>query len=168
LSNQANKENQTQASNLVDIYTKLSKTARAKGYSDDGAEDRVQEACVRLLEAQQGSVIANTEGYFRRVLRNLKIDGLRHRLRLATVPIDDLLVDSQPGPDRTAQARRELAAVAKALEALPPRCRYAFELHRFEELSYVEIAQRMGISNSMVEKHIAKAMLRLATALDKL
>jgi RNA polymerase sigma-70 factor (ECF subfamily) len=65
-----------------------------------------------------------------------------------------------------AQARQELARVAKALEGLPPRCRAAFELHRFGNLSYAQIAHRMGISISMVEKHVAEALLRLADALD--
>jgi RNA polymerase sigma-70 factor (ECF subfamily) len=162
-----NNQDEILASDFIDVYTRLLATARAMGYSDSAAEDRVQDACIRLLEAQQRDVIGNKEHYFRRILRNLKIDGLRRQSRSATVPVDDLLIDPRPSPDRAAQARQELAVVAKALEALPPRCRYAFKLHRFGNLSYADIAQRMGISNSMVEKHIAEAIFRLATALDK-
>jgi len=167
LNNQANKKNEAEASYFGDIYSRLLKSARAMGHTDVTAEDRVQDACVRLLEVQQINVIANKEGYFRRILRNLKIDGLRCQARSATLPVDDLLVDPQPGPDRVAQAGQELAVVAKALEALPLRCRCAFEMHRFRDLNHAEIAQRMNISNSMVEKHIAEAITRLATALGE-
>lgn len=150
-------------SDFIDLYARLLTIARSVGHRDSAAEDRVQEACLRLLEAGQATPIRNRESYFKRILRNLRIDGARRAARDAI--LDDDLVDPQPGPDRAAQARRDLALVAKTLETLPPRCRNAFELHRFGNLSYAEIAQRMGISISMVEKHIAEAVLRLATAL---
>lgn len=116
-----------------------------------------------MLEAGKATPIRDQENYFKRILRNLRIDGARRASRDAV--LDEDMADPQPGPDRAAQARLELAKAAKTIETLPPRCRTAFELHRFGNLSYAEIAQRMGISISMVEKHIAEAVLRLATAL---
>ncbi len=150
-------------SDFIDVYARLLTTARSVGHRDSAAEDRVQEACLRTLEAATATPIRNRENYLKRILRNLRIDGARRAARDAI--LDEQLVDPQPGPDRAAQARLELAVVAKTLQTLPPRCRTAFELHRFGNLSYAEIAQRMGISISMVEKHIAEAVLRLTTAL---
>ena len=157
-------QDETENSDFIDIYARLLNIARSIGHRDSAAEDRVQDACLRMLEAGKAGPIRNEENYFKRVLRNLRIDGARRAARHASLPIDDTLADPQPGPDRAAQARQELVVVAKAIEALPPRCRHAFELHRFGNLSYAEIAQRMGISISMVEKHIAEAVLRLAGA----
>ena len=151
---------------FIDVYSRLLTAARAASRSDSAAEDRLQEACLRLLEADRTQGIRAKENYFRRILRNLKLDGLRQQARVKAVPIDDLLVDPQPGPEHVAAGRQELQSVAKALEALPPRCRAAFKLHRFDNLSYAEIANRMGISISMVEKHIAHAVLRLAAAIE--
>ena len=41
---------------------------------------------------------------------------------------------------------------------MPERTRDIFVLHRFENISYGEIAMRMNISVSAVEKHIMKAL----------
>jgi len=49
--------------------------------------------------------------------------------------------------------------VKEVLAELSPRRREALMLHRFEGLSQAQIAERMGVSISMVEKHIAFALL---------
>lgn len=48
-----------------------------------------------------------------------------------------------------------------ALDALPPQCREVFVLSRFEQLSYREIANTLGISQKTVENQIGKALARL-------
>lgn len=48
-----------------------------------------------------------------------------------------------------------------ALDALPPRARTVVILRRFENLTYPQIARRMGISVSAVEKHMVRAMAAL-------
>lgn len=57
------------------------------------------------------------------------------------------------------EQQQRLSHLAAALAELPPRRREAFVLHKFDGLSQVEVAERMGISLSMVEKHIASALL---------
>ena len=54
----------------------------------------------------------------------------------------------------------------QALRRLPEKCRTVFQLSRFEELKYQEIADELGISLKTVEAHMAKALrlLRLGLA----
>ncbi|MNO07493.1 putative RNA polymerase sigma factor FecI [compost metagenome] len=48
--------------------------------------------------------------------------------------------------------------VERALDELPAICRDAFLLRKLEGMTHPEIAERLGISKGMVEKHIVNAM----------
>lgn len=48
--------------------------------------------------------------------------------------------------------------IAHSLQKLPRRRREAFMLHRFDGLSYADIAQRMRIPKAQVEQHVRIAM----------
>ena len=52
-----------------------------------------------------------------------------------------------------------IRAYVAAIEALPPRCREAFILHVFDDMPHAEIARAMGVSCSMIEKHIVRGMV---------
>lgn len=61
-------------------------------------------------------------------------------------------------PERVLMGKEAVAQVRARLAAMPERTRDVFVLHRFEEMSYAEIARSLGISVSAVEKHIMKAL----------
>jgi len=159
------------AAGLVNAYAEMARRARRAGgpLAADG-EDLLQDACVRVLGSEdRAASIEKPTGYLSRVVRNLTIDRGRARQRQAAFraesPISDAIPGESPDPERQVAARERLGIVLEAVRQLPPRCREAFELHRFEGQSYAIIARRMGISPSMVEKHIAEAMMRLRRAL---
>lgn len=57
--------------------------------------------------------------------------------------------------------------VDKVLDSLPERCREVFILSRFKKMKNREIAEHLGISVSMVEKHIRKALNAFTEALNE-
>jgi outer membrane receptor for ferric coprogen and ferric-rhodotorulic acid len=61
-------------------------------------------------------------------------------------------------PEVATSSRQGVMALVEAINGLPPRCRMAFMLNRFDGLSYAEVAARMGISIKMVEQHIKNAL----------
>jgi RNA polymerase sigma-70 factor (ECF subfamily) len=61
--------------------------------------------------------------------------------------------------------QEEVERLMAALKTLPDGARRVFEMHKIEGLSHVEIAARLHISKSGVEKHMAVAMKHLRRAL---
>lgn len=133
------------------------------------AEDIAQDACVHVLRLASPQAVQEPTRYLARIVRNLSIDRSRRWKR--EVALFDSSADTELAgrdgldPERITSGEQALTRALAVIDELPPRCREAFELHRFEGLNYIGIAHRMGISASMVEKHIAEAMLRLTRAL---
>ena len=67
-------------------------------------------------------------------------------------------VDDAPSPETVAAGRQRLAKLVEALDCLPAKTRTVFRLHKFDGLSHAEVAQRLGISRSSVEKHMIDAL----------
>src|SRR3546814_10383284 len=61
----------------------------------------------------------------------------------------------------------ELARLHEILQTLPPKCREAFELKKFQDFSQRRIAEHMGIAESTVEKHLAKALRLVSEAMKQ-
>ena len=62
---------------------------------------------------------------------------------------------------------QRFARLQTALGELPEDCRTVFLLHGVEELSYAQIAARLGMSKSMVGKHLAKALLHCSKRVEE-
>lgn len=129
------------------------------------AEDVVQQAFVKLMAAAGHGDLANCPAYLTRTARNLALNHLRDASRRAEVGLPDgeleAIADGRPSPETEAIYRCELRRVLAAVAALPRRRREAFVLHKFEGLSYDEIAARQGISRNTVISQIVSALVDL-------
>lgn len=81
-------------------------------------------------------------------------------------PLDQALdvLDSAPGPEEIAVAAERAAAVAQAVADLPPDYREALVLRIFQELSYAQVAETLGIGEGLARwrVHQARSWLRKA------
>jgi len=80
---------------------------------------------------------------------------------IASVPDFDYLevVSEDPSPERQAIDRDELHRLAQMIARLPGKIRDVFTLRRVHGLSQREVAHRLGLSESTVEKHMARGFL---------
>lgn len=139
---------------LVSRYT--------RGRSD--AEDLLHSAYIRLEQYRVDHLVENPSAFLVRTAANLAIDMHRHERfwEPGDEKRDGERPDDAPLQDEVIAARARLKRVEEGLAALPPRTREIFLMHRLRGLKYREIAAHYGISQSAVEKHIAKAALFLA------
>lgn len=125
------------------------------------AEDMVQDVFL-AMSTRQGEPVDNIEGYLFRIATNLVT---KRQGREATRSSFEALLETSEGfsPERILMSKQEAAQVLAAIRSLPPRTREAFIFHRFDEMTYPEIARRLGISVSAVKQLIARAIRHVTT-----
>jgi RNA polymerase sigma factor (sigma-70 family) len=135
---------------------------RARGHPD--AEDLLHSAWIRLERYRAHQTVENLAGFLVRTAVNIGIDRQRHDRILQLEPDDRAaeVASEAPLQDEVIVVRARLERVKEGLAKLTPRTREVFLMHRIDGMKYREIAQTLGISQSAVEKHIARAALFLA------
>lgn len=136
----------------------------AKRTGSGAAEDLLHSAYVRLEQYRAVHPVTNPAAFLVRTAVNIGIDDYRHDRRIygevrAPVPERE---DSAPKADEVVAAKELLSRVTSGINRLPDRTREIFLMHRIDKLEYSEIARRLGISESAIEKQMAKAMVLLA------
>ena len=151
-----------------DHARRLTRRLRGRLSSAEEANDLVHDAFARLLGTRSLERLRQPEAFLNRIVRNLLIDRSR---RLAARPLHAPIGDAGDVPVRAEQSdaievdemRRRYREI---VDSLPRRMREVFVLHRVDELSYKEIADRLGISVRTVEWHVAEAIVRISRGLD--
>jgi RNA polymerase sigma-70 factor (ECF subfamily) len=137
--------------------------------SSEDAHDVVQDAFARLLGSGAREGLRQPEAFLNRIVRNLLIDRSRRIAnRVAHVPID---AANEPETRATQEDAIQLDQMRiryrAAVDALPPRTREVFLLHRMEGLGYKDIATQLGISIRTVEWHVGEALVRIGKELGQ-
>jgi RNA polymerase sigma factor (sigma-70 family) len=136
--------------------------------SGQDAQDILQEAYVRLLTLDCPDSVRNAKAFLWTVAKNLAMDRVRsqrarNEANRALAAENELYVASS---ERVCIGRERLATLNRALQELPPKCRTAYALYRFNNLRAEEIARLMGIHVRGVNRYIACALVHLQAAVD--
>jgi RNA polymerase sigma-70 factor (ECF subfamily) len=125
------------------------------------ADEMVQNVFYKLWERTENlSISGSVAAYLYRAVNNESLNYLKH---LKVRSQHQLYVSHRS--NETAQnasgkiEMKELEGrLQKAMNELPEQCRTIFQLSRFEELRYREIADRLEISVKTVENQMGKAL----------
>lgn len=155
-------------SRLVEAYQRpvYNLTYRMLGNAQE-AEDAAQETFLRAFSRlKQYKSEHKFSTWILSIANNHCIDRLRKR-RATFVSIDDNpvlqnLEDDGPRPDRSALRREHSREIQTLLDELDPDYRTPLILRHWEELSYDEIAETMGISVSAVKSRLFRARQKMA------
>jgi RNA polymerase sigma factor (sigma-70 family) len=134
------------------------------------AQDVAHDAYLKVYPLMEKQEAEKPEALLYTTARRLAFNRLKRR-RIAPFapepPLDDLNASPQPGVVQQVMARQELQQLEAAIAQLPEGCRAVLLLRKIELLSHQEIADRLGIAVSTVEKQHARALRLLRTALTQ-
>jgi len=126
------------------------------------AEEIVQNIFLKLWEKKEEITIKeNISVYLYRAVHNESLNYLRHRKVRSAYQSYAMRQHKQTEQEKPAEkvVMKELEKKLEiALQELPEQCRTIFQLSRFEDLKYREIADRLGLSVKTIENQMGKAL----------
>jgi RNA polymerase sigma factor (sigma-70 family) len=126
-------------------------------------EDVAQQAFFKLGELEGADRLESPRAFVFRVAINLMLDERRSLARAsrtldASAPL--LAMDSEETPDleRSLIAKQQMGLLEKVVQGLPDRHRQYLLANRLDGQSFVAIAERFGVSQSLVRKTVEEAL----------
>jgi RNA polymerase sigma-70 factor (ECF subfamily) len=140
---------------------------RLRNASD--VDDLVQEVFARVVSRDSTTPIGHLGKYLHQTAASVLADYARRRSARraeAHVPFDPALHgETDFDPERIVAGKQDVATATAALLSLPERTRRIFLLRRLDGVPAREVADRLGISVSAVEKHMVRAARHLGNAM---
>jgi RNA polymerase sigma factor (sigma-70 family) len=139
------------------------------------AEDLLQETYLRVTRALSERAIDHLEPFVFQTARNLALDHLRARRIQARTMLEDVpleVVQNVAAPlssaEDAAHAEQMLERLNISLNQLTPRQQQIFILSRLHGHSYLEIAEKLSVSLSTVQKDLKLIMAICVGVADRL
>lgn len=130
--------------------------------SQASAEEIVQNVFMRLWEKKETIEIQTSlKAYLYKAVHNQSLNAIKHNKVVQQYEIHlshTMTHKESDSVERDAAHKQLQGRLRKALSELPEQCRTVFQMSRFEDLKYKEIAEQLSISPKTVENHMGKAL----------
>lgn len=124
----------------------------------DMAEDITQDVFVKLWETRNKIDKRTIKAYLYTIAQNTTINQIKRKqllYKFQKLPTADRDFDS---PEKLFEMEQYEEKVSEVIASLPDGGREVFLMNRLEDLTYVEIAERLGLSVKAVEKRMSKVL----------
>jgi RNA polymerase sigma-19 factor, ECF subfamily len=134
----------------------------------DSAKEVTQKVFINLWENREKiDPQKSIQSYLFTSVRNRSLNYIRDQKKYRNEVLDLETHDFEIPFEEDAIAMDELKEkVARALDELPEKCRLVFEMSRYKNMKYKEIAEELDISVKTVEAHMSKALKSLRINLE--
>ena len=132
------------------------------------AEEMVQQVFFKLWERNENlSLTGSVSSYLYRAVHNESLNYIKHQKVRSNhqLSVAYSMKNEVEHPAKKIMASELEKKIHSALNELPEQCRTIFQMSRFDELKYREIADKLGISVKTVESQMSKALRLLRVKL---
>lgn len=144
-----------------EFYNYLFSVVHRKLLDESETQDIIQSVFIDIWTKREKLLISSSLKYYlRRAAINKSLNYIRSKKKMVEEDIQLEHVDLKQDYDQSLilEADDLQIQIDGALDALPPKCKIIFSLSRFEEMTYNQIAEELGISIKTVENQITKAL----------
>ncbi len=154
----------------LELRTALMRFAYRYFKTSQEIEDVVQEAFVKVIEAQQKREILHPKSYIYQTVKNLSLKRLDTSDYRLTDTVGDILPESVLLESATLEdqfeSQQRFELFCQAVRQLPVKCQRVYIMRRVYGYSQKQIAEKMGITVKTVEAHLSKAIMRCTDYMD--
>jgi RNA polymerase sigma-70 factor (ECF subfamily) len=137
-------------------------------------EDILQETFIRACAAAQKTEIRHPRSFMLKTAQNLALNHVTtaysRRTQMEDFSTGDVSCSEisliSESLETEFESKERFLGFCRAVRGLPPQCRRVFVLRKVYGLTQQEIASYLGISESTVEKHVAKGLLMCKAAMS--
>ena len=150
-------------------YATLLPSIIRKTHCNHHAKDILHDGFLRFALSSNPNRHDQPHAYLQTIVHNLMLEKYRKDTYLHDYQQSKLNADlTLPSAEHLADIKQRLTLLSQIIHDLPPRCREVFIRFRIDGQSQQSIADQLGISLNMVERHLIRALLDIRAARQQL